>query len=81
MTTPTPTPQPGSTAWLNLVREDAIDPERPIIDPHHHLWTDAMGRTPYMLADLWSDTGSGHRVEKTVFIECRAEYRTDGPDI
>jgi predicted TIM-barrel fold metal-dependent hydrolase len=65
---------------LNLVREDAIDPERPIIDPHHHLWTDAFGRTPYVLADLWSDTGSGHRIEKTVFIECRAEYRADGPE-
>ena len=75
-----PTPQPGSTAWLDLVHEDAIDPDRPIIDPHHHLWTDAFGRTPYLLADLWSDTGSGHRIEKTVFIECRAEYRTDGPE-
>ena len=71
---------PGSKAWLNQVREDQIDPDRPIIDPHHHLWTDAFGRTPYLLADLWSDTGSGHRIEKTVFVECRAEYRTEGPD-
>ena len=73
-------PAPGSTAWLNQVQEAAIDPERPIIDPHHHLWTDAMGRTPYLLADLWADTGSGHRIEKTVFIECRASYRRDGPE-
>ena len=73
-------PAPGSNAWLNLVREEPIDPDRPIIDPHHHLWTDAFGRTPYLLADLWSDTGSGHRIEKTVFVECRAEYRTEGPD-
>ena len=73
-------PAPGSNAWLNLVREEPIDPDRPIIDPHHHLWTDAFGRTPYLLADLWSDTGSGPRIEKTVFVECRAEYRTEGPD-
>ena len=74
------TTTPGSKAWLNLAREDAIDPDRPIIDPHHHLWTDTLGRTPYLLADLWSDTGAGHLIEKTVFIECRAQYREDGPD-
>ena len=74
------TTTPGSKAWLDLAREDAIDPDRPIIDPHHHLWTDTLGRTPYLLADLWSDTGAGHRIEKTVFIECRAQYREDGPD-
>ena len=73
-------PIPGSSAWLNQVQEAVIDPERPIIDPHHHLWTDTLGRTPYLLADLWADTGSGHRIEKTVFIECRASYRRDGPE-
>ena len=74
-----PHPTPGSTAWLNQVQEVVIDPDRPIIDPHHHLWPDAGGRSPYLLADLWADTGSGHRIEKTVFIECRASYRADGP--
>jgi hypothetical protein len=24
--------------WLALRREEVIDPERPIVDPHHHLW-------------------------------------------
>ena len=72
-------PTPGSTAWLNQVQEAVIDPDRPIIDPHHHLWTDAFGRTPYLLADLWADTGSGHGIEKTVFIECRAGYHAEGP--
>ncbi len=72
-------PAPGSYAWLSLVREDIIDPERPIIDPHHHLWpTD--WRKAYLLEDLWRDTGSGHRIEKTVFVECQASYRGDGPD-
>ena len=66
--------------WLDKVIEAPIDPAYPVIDPHHHLWTDTLGRTPYLLADLWSDTGGGHRIEKTVFIECRAQYREDGPD-
>jgi predicted TIM-barrel fold metal-dependent hydrolase len=35
---------------------------------------------PYLLEDLWADTDSGHRVEKTVFVECKAEYREDGPE-
>ena len=73
-------PAPETNPWLNQVREQAIDPGRPIIDPHHHLWTDEFGRTPYLLGNLWADTGSGHNIEKTVFVECRAGYRQDGPE-
>ncbi len=72
---------PGSRAWLDQVREPAIDPERTIIDPHHHLWRAAGNRARYLLADLWADTGGGgHNIQKTVFIECRAGYRSDGPE-
>jgi predicted TIM-barrel fold metal-dependent hydrolase len=73
-------PTPGSQAWLDLAREAAIDPERPIIDPHHHLWLAAGTRPAYLLADLWSDTGAGHNIVKTVFVECRAAARPDGPE-
>ncbi len=66
--------------WLEQVREEIVDPERPIIDPHHHLWEDRPRIGPYLLEDLWADTESGHRIEKTVFVECRAGYRTDGPE-
>ena len=70
---------PGSEEWLASVVEDVVDPERPIIDPHHHLWkTPSMWGT-YELADLWADTSSGHNVEKTVFVDCHSEYRTEGP--
>lgn len=71
-------PQPGTSEWLAQVQEEIIEPDLPIIDPHHHLW-----RRPnrdYLLEDLWEDTGSGHNIVKTVFIECRAEYRQDGAD-
>ncbi len=64
-------------AWLALVTEDPLDPERPIIDPHHHLWDDA--RNPYLLDELLADTASGHRVVATVFVECLSMYRRDGP--
>ena len=24
--------------WLSQIKEEIIEPEIPIIDPHHHLW-------------------------------------------
>ena len=71
-------PNPGSDEWLNQVREDIVDPDRPIVDPHHHLWQ--RPSSTYVLEELWRDTESGHNVEKTVFVECHADYRTDGPE-
>jgi predicted TIM-barrel fold metal-dependent hydrolase len=70
---------PGTPAWHAQVVEEILDPERPIVDPHHHLW-DRPGGNSYLLDDLWADTGSGHNIEKTVFVECHAGYRTEGPE-
>jgi L-fuconolactonase len=58
--------------------EPILEPDRVIVDPHHHLWP-GEGRAAYLLDDLRADTGSGHRVEATVFIECLTGYRPDGP--
>ena len=85
MTTPATTPagaapKPGTAAWLDLVREDVLEPDRPIVDPHHHLWRARGAFEPYLLDQLWADTGSGHRVQQTVFVECRAGYRKEGPE-
>ncbi|HEV7383854.1 MAG TPA: amidohydrolase family protein, partial [Phenylobacterium sp.] len=33
----------------------------------------------YLLDELLADTGSGHNVRATVFVECGAMYRADGP--
>lgn len=71
--------EPGSSEWLAQVDEDIVDPGQPIIDPHHHLWPEGQG-IPYTLEDLHGDTGAGHNVVATVFMECHAAYRTDGPD-
>ena len=64
-------------AWLALTVEDPIDPGLPICDPHHHLWERPNNR--YLLEDLLGDTGSGHNIVQTVFVECSSMYRKDGP--
>lgn len=68
--------------WLALVREDALDAERPICDPHHHLWDrrDNEVERRYLLDELLGDlNSSGHNIVSTVFIEHLAMYRADGP--
>ncbi len=73
-----PRPEPGSSEWLDSVIEPIVDPDVPIVDPHHHLWP-AGGSMPYELADLEGDLADGHRVVDTVFVECGAAYdRTAG---
>lgn len=64
--------------WLDQVSEEILEPDRPICDPHHHLWDHPTSR--YLLNDLLLDTGSGHRVESTVFVECASMYRARGPE-
>ena len=64
--------------WLAMLREDIIDPDQPIIDPHHHLWHARPDR--YLLEDLVADVTTGHNVRSTVFIQCGSAYRKDGPE-
>lgn len=63
--------------WLGSVKEDILEPDRRIIDSHHHLWRTGL---VYQVDDLWRDTESGHNIVKTVFVDCEAEYRKDGPE-
>ena len=71
-------PAPGSQEWLDLVIEEVVDPERPIVDPHHHLWPPG-GALPYGLDDLLADTRSGHNIVRTVFVECGSSYDHSAP--
>lgn len=64
--------------WLAATQEKALEPERPIIDPHHHLWDRPGWR--YLLDDLLADIDTGHNITATVFIQCRAMHRADGPE-
>ena len=59
--------------------EAVLEPDLPICDAHHHLWLERPPAAPYALDDLRADTGSGHNVVRTVFVECHSQYRTDGP--
>ncbi len=69
---------PVNQAWLDLLHEEVIDPALPICDPHHHLWDHPQSR--YLLEDLLLDTGSGHNVRETVFVECTSMYRKDASE-
>ncbi|WGI23210.1 amidohydrolase family protein [Amylibacter sp. IMCC11727] len=61
--------------WLALTIEEPIAPDMEIVDPHHHLWN--RDGTAYEVNGLWSDTGAGHKVVQTVFIECGSFYYKD----
>jgi predicted TIM-barrel fold metal-dependent hydrolase len=77
--------------------EPILEPDLPIIDPHHHLWDLSallkvlppmdhgfaeMARTipRYLLDELLADLRTGHNIRGTVYMECGAFYRADGPD-
>lgn len=69
--------------WLNQVKEEIIDPQLPIIDPHHHLWNgddQLAGSFPYLIEHLNEDTFSGHNIIGTIFMECAAGYYSNGEE-
>lgn len=63
--------------WLARRREATLEPALPIIDPHHHLWVER-GGSAYLRPDLLADMAEGHNIRASVFVECKACYRTDG---
>jgi predicted TIM-barrel fold metal-dependent hydrolase len=65
-------------AWAKQRLEPALEPDLPIIDPHHHLWDDDE-RGRYLIHELAEDVQTGHNITATVFIECGSMYRADGP--
>ena len=78
--------------------EVILEPELPIIDPHHHLWDwpaalfaarpvpqhgfDKVirGVTRYLLPEFLADLNTGHNIRATVFVQCGAMHRADGPE-
>ena len=73
-------PAPSSPVrqdWLDRHSEPALEPELPIVDPHHHLWVRPGWR--YMLDDFLADTNSGHNIVATVFVQANSMYRDSGP--
>jgi predicted TIM-barrel fold metal-dependent hydrolase len=68
-------------AWLDQVHEEPLEPDLPICDPHHHLWDGVNGRVQprYLMDEISADVAGGHNIISTVFIECGAMFRADGP--
>jgi len=64
--------------WLAQYTEEIIDPKRPIVDPHHHLWD--RGGLRYMIEEMSDDIASGHNIVATVYVDCRSMYRASGPE-
>lgn len=64
--------------WLAKTAEPILEPELEIIDPHHHLWEFPEHR--YLLPDILADLQTGHNIRSTVFLECTACFRADGPE-
>ncbi|MBY0400626.1 amidohydrolase family protein [Myxococcota bacterium] len=67
--------------WLAKTIEAPLEPELPIIDPHHHLWDmDPAFWGRYLADDLLAYTTAGHRIVGTVFVDCQTMYRESGPE-
>ncbi len=60
--------------------EQALEPELEIVDPHHHLWDFETEYGRYEIEELRHDTGAGHNIVQTVFVECNSNLLTDGPE-
>src|SRR5438874_13397580 len=69
---------PVRQAWLDRRKEPILEPDLPIVDPHHHLWDRPGWR--YLLDELLADTKSGHNIVATVYVQARAMYRATGPE-
>ncbi|MCK9563490.1 MAG: hypothetical protein M0R02_12320, partial [Bacteroidales bacterium] len=69
-----------------MAEEQPIDPQRPIIDPHLHHWEilpvpGSPHRPQRFLFQEALETvdRSGHNITHTVFTECGAMHRAEGP--
>src|ERR1700675_2448804 len=63
--------------WLARREEAILEPELPIVDPHHHL-VDRENTGRYLLSELLADTGTGHNITATVYLEWLSMYRAAG---
>src|SRR5947207_14418146 len=59
---------PVRQEWLDRRREEIIEPDLAIVDPHHHL-VDRPETGRYLVPELLADLGSGHNIIATVYLE------------
>lgn len=66
--------------WLAQTQEEIVDPDRTVVDAHHHFFKEQTDLSPhYDWEKLQRDTAS-HNVSQTVFVQCFQGYREDGPE-
>src|SRR6201998_3870151 len=78
------TPPPSKSGLYAEPREDClalhseaiIEPERAIVDPHHHLWD--RGGQRYLIEEMAADIASGHNITAPVYVYCHSSYRAKG---
>ena len=71
-------------------QEEVLEPHLPIIDAHHHLWDlrpltrgviSLFQQKVYFCEEIMRDINDcGHNIVQTVFAQCGAFYRADGPE-
>jgi predicted TIM-barrel fold metal-dependent hydrolase len=72
-----------NSKWLDMHHEEAIEPDLPIIDAHHHCYA-----TPpkpifpsYPIDSLLHDkTTTGHNIVATVYVDSQIIFRPSGPE-
>jgi len=73
--------QPPNAGWLaKAIPEPALEPDVPIVDTHMHLWHHSSGYRYFVEEYAQDVSGCGHRVEASIYIECRSMYRAHGPE-
>lgn len=60
--------------WRAQRVEEILEPERRIIDAHHHLWL-RPDDDRYFLDEFLADARTGHDIVASVFVECGQMYR------
>ena len=63
--------------WLARYDEPAFEPDRPVIDTHHHLYQRKSIR--YLLDEYLEDIAGPHDIRASVMVQARAMLRADGP--
>jgi len=71
----------SNAAWLALHDEAVIDPDLPICDAHHHLWTrrERTVAPRYLIDELMADIDTGHNIVSAVYVEADVMHRAHGP--
>jgi predicted TIM-barrel fold metal-dependent hydrolase len=69
---------PVRADWLAMGAEQALEPDLPIVDAHHHFY-DRPGWS-YLKDDYLADAESGHHIRASVYMQALTRYRPDGPE-